>query len=519
MLNKRTGLIMIFMILILTTSCRKEFTTIGNQLIDKPDFEGKLYETAAVTTYDERIDKVFSTSSKSIIYDNLPVASIGIYKDDKFGTLEADLATDLGYDIKLSDDLGDNIKILDAKLVVPYFSRTETDNGGNNYYELDSIYGHEAFEIKIHELTYLLNSYDPNENLETLRRYYSDFDFTPYKGTVIGDTIGFEVSTEPYITYKRNLDGTFELDDEDNKIIKDSLGPHMVIQLDTTFFRQKIFDHSGEEVLSDEVHFKDYFRGLYIDAISNNGDGRFIMLPFNQGKILIQYTYDRTDDNETPNDPSDDTIETIYKEIVLKTDGTMVNHYENTLSSFAQTALNNSDMINGDNEIILKGDAGSGAIVKLFDEQSLRELRLKDWMINRAELYFYVDKNASDELLKKAPRIFLYDYDQEKNLIDLYAPENNPDYDYKTFDGKLHTDDNGEMYYKFGITRHIRNVLKRDSTNIKLGLRVCTNIISPLKVNNVFRDPDAYNPTGIILYGNQSATKPPVLKIYYTDPE
>ncbi len=519
MLNKRFGLIMMFMLLIITTSCRKEFTTIGNQLIDKPDFEGKLYETATVRIYDERIEKVFSSHSHLNLYSNLPAASLGFYNDGKFGNLEADLISDLSYDFKLADDLGDNIKILGAQLVVPYFSTTQTDSQGNNYYELDSIYGNQPFEIKIHELTYLLQSYDPDNDLETLRSYYSDFDFTPYKGAVIGDSLDFEVSNEPYITYKRNKDGTFELNDDDEKIIKDSLGPHMIIKLDTTYFRQKIFDRSGEDVLTGESHFKDYFRGIYIDAISNNGDGTFVLMPFNQGKIIIQYTFDQTDDNDTPNDTSDDTVETIYREIVLNLGSIMVNHYENNLTNYAQTALNNSDMINGDDEIILKGDAGAGAVVQLFDEQDLRDLRLKDWMINQAELYFYVDKTQTEEMLAQAPRLYLYNYDDEKNLLDIFAPENNPDYDYKTYDGKLHTDENGDMYYRFGITRHIRNVLKNDSTNVKLGLRICTNIPKPLKTGDIFRDPDAYNPTGVILYGNQSGVKPPVLKIRYTDPE
>ncbi len=519
MLNKQTGLIILIFALILSTSCKKDFTTIGNKLIDTPHFEGKAYNEIKVTTYDQRVDRVYSTLAGVGSPSNLNVQAVGVYKDAKFGLLKADLASVILPDIyKFENNLGDNIKILGAKLLVPYFSRAVNDNG-TEHYELDSIFGSSRFEIKIHELTYLLPSYDPDANLEERRKYYSDFDFSPYKGDLIGDSVSFGISSQAYITYKRNKDGSFELDDNGELIVKDSLGPHMQIKLDTTYFRQKIFDHAGEEVLTSLEKFKDYFRGIYIEAIPENNDGRFLMMPFNKGKIVIQYTYDEVNDNDTPSDTSDDTIETIYKEINLPFGTPMVNHYENTLTAYAQNQLDNSDLINGDQELVIKGDAGSEAIVKLFDDQQLRELRLKDWMINQAELYFYVNENESSELLKPAEKLLLFNYDDQQNLIDIYAPENT-DNGYAEYDGNLETDDQGRQYYRFGITRHIRNVLKLDSTNVRLGLRVYSDMKKSLKSGDLFLDPDAYNPKGIILYGNQAGILDrPVLKIRYTDPE
>jgi len=521
MLNKRNGLIILLIAVMLNISCKKDFTTIGNKMIDKPLFEGKLYQDGLVRIYDQRVEKVMSTGSAGIAGSNLPIASLGIYKDNKFGTLTADIVSDIMPDaIKFSQEFGDNVKILGAKLLVPYFSHTKVDNG-EKIYVLDSIFGSHKFEIKVFEQTYLLPTFDPDTNLENRRHYYSDFDFNPYKSTMIADTIDFNVNNAAYITYQREKDGTFKLDENGEKIVKDSLGPHMIIKLDTTFFRQKIFDHSGEDILSNTERFKDYFRGIYMEAISDNGEGLLMQLPFNKAKVLVQYTEEHTDDNGTPNDPSDDTVETVYKELNMKLGNTVVNHYDNNLSSYAQTALNNSDLINGDEEIVLKGEAGSEAVIQLFDEQQLRDLRLSDWMINRAELYFYVDKTATDEMLAQPKRLFLYDYDNENILADLQAPENIPDNDYKEYNGKLETDKDGHQYYKFGITRHIRNVIKLDSTNVKFGLRVTSDVHIPLKVNDIFRDPDAYNPKGVILYGNQTANVglKPVLKIYYSDPK
>jgi len=520
MTYKESGFIMLIVALIFNTSCKKDFSTIGNGLIDNPLFEGKLYDEALVKIYDQRVEKVLSVSSSEILAPNLSVTSFGIYKDNKFGTLTADIIASVSPDaVKFNKEFGQNVKLIGAQLIVPYFSHTKTENG-ETIYELDSIFGNQPFDIKIYEQTYLLPSYDPNHNLEIKRHYYSDFDFAPFKTTMIGDSLDFEVSNLPYITYKRDNEGNLELDDDDNPIVKDSLAPHMVIKLDTTYFRQKIFDHSGESILSNSQMFKDYFRGVYVEASSNTGEGSFIQFNFNQGKIIVQYTEEIENDNETPNDTSDDFYETFYRELKLPLGEIIINHYENALSGYTQNALNNSDLINGDSEVILKGEAGSESVITLFNDQQLRELRLKDWLINQAELYLYVDENQTDEMLAQAQRIFLFDYDNKKHLADIFAPENTSDNNYKVFNGELNTDDDGNSYYKFGITRHIRNVLSKDSTNVKLGLRVISQIPSILKIKEFFRDPDAYNPKGVILYGNQTGTEfKPVLKIRYTDPD
>ncbi len=516
MLNNKYSLIALLLTLFITFSCKKDFTTIGNQLIDKPHFEGKLYDAGYVKIYDQRLDRVFATNSGNENGNNLPMPAVGVYKDAVFGTLKADLATAVSSDNGLfGGDFNNNVQILSARLMIPYFSHTYTD-GNEKKYALDSVFGNHAFQIKVYELNYLLQSFDPATNLETHRKYFSDFDFTSHLGQVIGDSVGFVPSAEPVYIYKRNTDGTFELDDNNNPIIKDSLNPHMIIKLDKNFIQQKIFDHWGEDILTNANLFKDYFRGIYIEAVPDNNDGRFMMLQAGDGKIEVEFTYDEVDDNGTPGDTTDDTTETIYKKMTLKLSVPHVNHYENSLTPDAQTALNTSDMTNGDAQIFLKGDAVSEAVIQLFDDQQLRELRLKDWLINQAELYVYVDKNTSEQLLNRAEQLLLYNYDDQMNLVDLSAPENK-DNGNVAYDGKLHTDDNGNQYYKFGITRHIRNIISNDSTNVKLGLRITTIIPEYLKAGDVFLDPDAYNPSGIILQGNNSGIKPPVLKIYYSE--
>jgi len=516
MLNKTIGLIVLIFALILSTSCKKDFTSIGNQLIDTPNFKGELYEDAHVRIYDKAVDSVLSSNLKpNSDYNNLPYASLGFYNDEKFGLLKADIATIIKPDADVFDeDLGDNIEILASKLIIPYFSHIEDEA-----YVLDSVYGESTLDIKVYELTYLLPTYDPSSNLEERRKYYSNFDFSAYKGDVIGEADDFQVSNEPYYNYKRNDDGTFELDDNGEKIVSDSLSPRLVIDLNNDYFQQKIFDHSGEDVLANYDMFLDYFRGLYIEALNSGETDRFLMMPLEDAEILIEYTYEEIDDNGTPNDTGDDTVEVKYKEIKMPFGMPQVNHYENSLTPEAQQALNNSDLINGDENVFIKGEAGSEAVIQLFDEQQLRELRESDWMINQADLYVYVNNDESDLMPSNPPRLLIYNYESKDFLYDITYDEN-VDNNCRALNGFLQTDDDGSTYYKFGITRHIRDVIKNDSLNAPLALRVITEDM-PVRIKkaDMFIDPDAFVPSGTVIYGNESAVKPPVLKIYYTDPE
>ena len=101
-----------------------------------------------------------------------------------------------------------------------------------------------------------------------------------------------------------------------------------------------------------------------------------------------------------------------------------------------------------------------------------------------------------------------------------------------TFRGILTKDASRKSYYKFRITNHVRNLLTKDSTNVKLGLVVTENIsnITSAKLATatswVRQIPQAsvMNPLGVVLFGNNiPATDPNYdkrlkLEIYYTKP-
>ncbi len=512
MINKRIILSISFLFLLVNSSCKKDFNTTGNKIITFPDFEGKIYDQAKIITYDEKIDSVFAT--------NLPAHALGELDLPAFGKLKAEIATTLNLNLSLTSDsvsIDSNLRIISAEILIPYFSQNVVDEAGDESIQLDSVYGTGSLDIKVYELGYLLPSYDPNTNLEEKREYYSNFNFKNNLITEIADTVGFTPSLEPYITYQRNTDGTFELDDNGEKIQLDSLGPHFRIKVDTSFIRHKIFDKIGEFVLENKSAFQDYFRGLYFEVCNYSGDGRFMMMNFPAGKLHIAYMQKVINDNDTVDDTSDDFTEDAYSEADFNFDVPKVNFYQNDMSSLMQTAVNNSDLINGDDRLYIKGDAGSGAVVRLFDDQELNKMKEEGWLINKAELIFYVDEDLSDELLPE--NLVLFDKTNEKPLLDMADPDNT-DAANTLFGGSLEEDDEGNKYYKFKITQHLKNIVENQEVNVDLSLRVISDPVAYAK-SIVFTDPDNYNPKGVVLYGNQSSEidKRPKLTIYYTQPD
>ncbi len=180
------------------------------------------------------------------------------------------------------------------------------------------------------------------------------------------------------------------------------------------------------------------------------------------------------------------------------------------------------------------------------------------WMINEASLTFYIDNQKNSPTNSIMPmddpsafepnRIFLYDLTHKKVLLDYtYDFTTNglyPKFNKGVFGGIL-VDENGKLQnqreegtgiykykgakYKVRITNYVRNLIKNDSTNVRLGLAVTENInsvgFSKLKTPNsnttVAPTMSVMNPLGTILYGTHPsvpADKRLKLQIYYTKP-
>ena len=146
----------------------------------------------------------------------------------------------------------------------------------------------------------------------------------------------------------------------------------------------------------------------------------------------------------------------------------------------------------------------------------------------------------SDARIAEPNRIFLYDLNNKKVLVDYtYDYTTNsayPKYNKYIHDGIIQKEDvdNGRgIKYKVRITNHLRNLITKDSTNVRLGLSVTESInlvsFSKLRTANANSNSapsmSVLSPLGTILYGTNIPVGDPdydkrlKLEIYYTKPD
>src|SRR5690606_33864640 len=173
-----------------------------------------------------------------------------------------------------------------------------------------------------------------------------------------------------------------------------------------------------------------------------------MQLDFSKGEIAIYYTI-----------PDNDAERFFF----LKLAGHSVSLVQNQFSPTYTNALSSADPILGDEKIYIKGSEGSIGYIDLFggDQSSeLEELREvvnnEKWLINEANLVFYIDKSQMDNNPFVPFRLYLYNANENIPLADYTVDTSNK----FIFGGRLVKEDDKGLYYKIRITSHIKNLLK-----------------------------------------------------------
>ncbi len=289
---------------------------------------------------------------------------------------------------------------------------------------------------------------------------------------------------------------------------------------------------AGTEELRNSNNFKNYLRGIYFKVNSPTNDGSLFIFDASSAYISIYYNYKETID-------ADERKNGVFK---LNFGGINVNTFDNELSQPIQTALENPNTQTGEENLYLRGGDGIISVVELFGKDldnngvadDLELLRAKKWIINEANLIFYVNQDMIPGGATEPERIIIYDLKNSNVLADYNSDITNglaPILAFTNHYGRLErgSDDKGK-YYKLKITDHISNLINKDSTNVPLGIVVSQNVTirTTQKLENSI-EPDieqvpassVISPEGTILYGNASSNQEKRLKlqIYYTEPK
>lgn len=513
---------------VLLYSCDKDFNAIGDDLIGDNHFDltGEKYDVLA---YNQEVTPVQSNA--------LTINGLGIYDNPVFGTTNGNYATQVAL-AEYSPVIGEEPEIESVVLSIPYFSHIKSTNtDGSNVYVLDSIFGAPEGKLKLSVYesgVQMRGSYFDNGS-QLVQLYYTDqnADFDNFKkgSRLNDDTKNVFQNDQFFFDATEKVDST--TDATTQKVTVTRVAPEMRLNLNKEFFQTKILKAAASKLSSSDV-FQEYFRGLYFKAEkAGSNPGNMALIDFSKGKITINYkakTEITTDDETVKED----------KSLVINLAGANANLLTDTKKSEYANAISpaNINTTEGDQELYLKGGQGALAVIDLSNfATKLAEIRDKKWIVNEANLVFYIDADkmtGADE----PKRVYLYDLTNNVPLIDYndgtsgsLTPED-PKGTKFIFGGIINVDATTKRgtYYKVRITDHIRNLIK-DATavNVKLGLVVTEDIAvvasNKLKLkNNVISEVprgSVMSPVGTILYGSKASVpddKRLKLEVYYTKP-
>ena len=460
------------------------------------------------------------------IYD---VDSTDPYSDsDGDGVSDAD-ESNLGQNPLDEDTDGDGILDgEDTESINPYAGRT--------LYELDSLIGNPeaTFKLKVSELDYFLRPYDPDSNFEKFQKYYSNNTLPEnFSGYTLFDS-EIKIDSNELVFYNEDDPETEE--DDESEVVKERLSPRIRVDLDHDFFQTKFLDIEGSQEISNLDNFKLYFKGLVLEAYDFS-DPLLMILNFNEAEIKVVYEYQKYNTQDTTDDTSDDTVDTEEADFLLKLNGIKLNSFKHDpYPGYVYSAI--ADTVTNPERVYLKGGQGIMAEIELFKDDNgvdvLEEIRSKEWLVNEANISIYIDKEmlSSSGGIIEPSRLYLYDLVNKAPIIDYFVDNSagQKSYQNKVIHGgiiELDDDKNGLMY-KIRISEHIKNVVRKDSTNVKLGLVVSSDINNTINIE--VKDSEymlftplssAINPLGTVLIGPSPSAenfdKRMKLNLFYTE--
>jgi len=562
------AIVVLVFILVISISCDNDFTNIESDIQGVKNFEAtsRLFPFGTRTQNFTPFTNSGTNDAVGVKTNRLNGNLFGVYTNpnNTFGTTVASFTAQVA-PITFDPDFGDNNKSVESVyLNIPYFSTKEsTDDQGNSTYSLDSIFGDttQKFELSIYKSNYVLRDLDPASGFENPQCYYSNqgdlFESNLSAADLIYKDVDFTINAAEHRVPELDdngfvviVDGVTQIDERFTPGIRINLldsGPNNVpsnIAVNATFWENIFFANQGSDVLSNRSNFKDFFKGLIIKVEPTNPTiptGSLTYLNFNEASILFDYTNQEEIDAEAAGEPFPDRDATVYR----------LEFNDNIVNTFKHLNVTNNHDGDQDN-LYLKGTDGSMAVIELFSGTIINDEGIiepafdyfyskKDkWLINEANLVFYVNQSLINGGDEEPNRVTLYDLKNNQPIID-YFLDGSINTTEPTFSKMGYSElltrgaDNKGIKYKIRLTGHLTNILQNDSTNVKLGLFIANNVnnlaVSKIQGKNIDDDDSTLDivpstsvltPRATILHGydaNATSIGRAEFEIFYTEPE
>ncbi|MBP2831340.1 DUF4270 domain-containing protein [Aquimarina sp. U1-2] len=538
-------------------SCEDDFNSVGSEIIGDVNFQDSLYVSIPVA-YSKKFERVRTDNLSYTIEGRQDIlfhsSMLGVYNDPIYGQSVYSVLSQIqapSYPITF----GNNAVLDSVVLTLPYLSRpveqrsvdvSLTNADGTTVivpemvttYELDSIYQNQPFKLSIYQSNYFLRDFDPST---TERQAYYSNDLENFEAQLM--------SKDPLFVNTSFVPSNAELiltspdteSDDDTAPDRNRVAPRLRAKLPVETFKEQFLDKEGSTELSNSSNFENYFRGIYLKAEPNDsGTGNLLYFNLREATITLYYKTETAANGDTPATES-------QEELTLSFSTNAINFINTAFNPMiaAELAPDNQDQINGEENLYLKGGDGSIAVIDLFnrtvvnengeEENEFEYLKRQNWLINDANLKFYINQDLVTSGDAEPERIYIFNMENGSILgdygLDIRFQLSNlgdPVNSILNHLGRINrgADDQGE-FYRIRLTQHIIDLFNEDVENIKLGVSVSQNVnITSSTTGDTVNESDEIIPTssiisheGTILYGNSPnvpESKRLQLEIFYT---
>ncbi|MBQ0733999.1 DUF4270 domain-containing protein [Aquimarina celericrescens] len=565
LMNILTKITTLVVVIFTFLSCDDDFNSVGSEIIGDVNFRDSLY-TSVPVAYSKRLERVQTNSLISGSQGNqlaFHANLLGVYNDPVYGQSVYSILSQLQPE-RFDPDFGDNAVLDSVVLSIPYISRpteretvevrledASTITETATTYEIDSIYQTpQPYRLSIYQSNYFLRDFDPSTTER--QAYYSD-DIENF-GAQVEETLLY--TEENFLPSAEELILTTP-DGNDANSARDRtrVSPRFRVLFSDVFnkeikdkFKELFFDKEGSIELSNASNFNNYFRGIYFKAEPLNNTGNLLYLNIREARLTLHYSYDKQDITDENEDGNTDDLIRDQEEWSLAFTGNVINSIKLDVNPIIaeELKIENQNQVNGEDNLYLKGGAGSYAVLDLFrnsivnengeEENELDFIKRQNWLINDVNLKFYVDQDQISSGAAEPERIYIFNVETGEVLSDYQLDTSfqllnsaDPINSILSHLGRItrDSDDAGE-FYRIRITQHIIDLLNGDIGNIKLGVSVSQNVnITTNALGDTSVTNDEIIPTssiisheGTILYGNLPSvpeSKRLKLEIFYTE--
>lgn len=455
-------------------NCEPDPDSLGQQLFDKDAAKGTELSLPIIAYNINNNDSIRSDATGLLATGGSNVAVLGAFKEGQFGMQKASYITQLR--LPATFDFGDKPEVDSVVLVV----RTPANTADDTYYIADKVIAPAAYEkkdfpvgnekvtVSVEKKTYPIFKYgkddtafksmkiNVNEVTSFLDASKTEFTRSTATGVTTDKLLGSGV-------FDGNVSSVVITNKTDNTIpFEAKLG--FRINLDKTFFQQKILDQKGKPVLQDAANFTRYFNGIKLSVEEN--DGYLFQFSPNDMQIIMYYKSDITANGTTTRSQS-------KLEFDLGNKNVHLGQYAYDRSNSALGKAIPTFTKNGDSRIFLQGMGGPSMGVKIPDDviNSLKDKFKNDKAgIIGAKVRVYVDM---DNTFVNAQSVAA---NRKFTLVPLpYKQDGTIDYANLVFTADMtagfpmyyYNAKNGDTpeYYEFVVTKTIKNIVEgKDGT-------------------------------------------------------